>query len=70
MFYPLSRKKKKLIFLIQIFIKLNHPIIFFLTDDISNKDQELICITSEVIFGIRNDKISLIKDKIIKFNRF
>ena len=69
MFYPLSRKKKKLIFLIQIFIKLNHPIIFFLTDDISNKDQELICITSEVTFGIRNDKISLIKDKIInKYN--
>ena len=52
-----------------IFIKLNHPIICFLTDDITNKDQELICITSEVTFGIRNDKISLIKDKIInKYN--
>ena len=52
-----------------IYIKLKHPIICFLTDDISNKDQELICITSEVTFGIKNDKMSIIKEKLInKYN--
>ena len=49
----------------KIFIKLKHPIICFLTDDITNKDQELICITSEVTFGIKNDKMSIIKDELI-----
>jgi hypothetical protein len=48
-----------------IFIKLNHPIICFLTDDIANKDQELICITSEVTFGIKNYKLSIIKETLI-----
>ena len=53
----------------KIFIKLKHPIICFLTDDITNKDQELICITSEVTFGIKNDKMSLIKEELInKYN--
>ena len=49
----------------QMYIKLNNPIICFLTDDISNKEQELICITSEVKFGIENDKMSIMKDNLI-----
>ena len=48
-----------------IIIKLKHPIICFLTDDITNKDQELICITSEVSFGIKNDKMSIMKEKLL-----
>ena len=53
----------------KIFIKLIHPIICFLTDDISNKDQELICITSELSFGIKNDKMSVIKEELVnKYN--
>ena len=50
---------------LKMYIKLNNPIICFLTDDISNKEQELICITSEVTFGIKNDKMSIIKDDLI-----
>ena len=50
----------------KIYIKLKHPIICFLTDDITNKDQELICITSEVSFGIKNDKMSIMKKELIK----
>ena len=49
----------------KMFIKLNNPLICFLTDDISNKEQELICITSEVRFGIKNDKMSIMKDNLI-----
>jgi hypothetical protein len=49
----------------KMYIKLNNPIICFLTDDISNKEQELICITSSVSFGIKNDKMSVIKDGLI-----
>ena len=49
----------------KIFIKLKNPILCFLTDDISNKDQELICIKSEVTFGIKNDKMSIMKEKLI-----
>ena len=48
-----------------IFVKLNHPIICFLTDDIDNEEQELICIKSEVTFGIKNEKMSKIKEKLI-----
>ena len=50
----------------KMLIKLKNPMICFLTDDISNKEQELICcIASEVIFGIKNDKMSVIKDNLI-----
>ena len=52
----------------KMYIKLNNPIICFLTDDISNKEQELICITSEVTFGIKNDKMSIMKDNLV--NKF
>ena len=53
----------------KIFVKLKHPIICFLTDDISNKDQELICIKSEVTFGMKNDKISIMKEELVnKYN--
>ena len=49
----------------KMFIDLNNPIICFLTDDISNKEQELICITSKVEFSIENNKMSIMKDKLI-----
>ena len=52
-----------------IFVKLSHPIICFLTDDIANKEQELICIKSELTFGIKNEKMSKIKEALInKYN--
>ena len=49
----------------KLYIKLNNPIICFLTDDISNKEQELICITSEVTFGIKNVKMNTMKDELV-----
>ena len=47
-------------------VQLKHPMICFFTDSISNIDQELICITSEVSVGIKNEKISKIKKELIE----
>ncbi len=47
------------------YVELKHPMICFFTDVLSNYDQELICITSEVSVGIKNVKISKVKKELL-----
>ena len=46
-------------------VDIKHGLICFLTDSLSNKQQELICIASDVTCGMKNEKISKIKQELI-----
>ena len=53
----------------KIYIKLKNTLFCFFTEQINNLTQDLICILSDIMFGITSEQISYIKSKIIKKNK-
>ena len=50
-------------------LDIKRPLICLLSDTLSNKDQHMLCLTSEVIIGMKSDKISQVKDNLLKSNK-
>ena len=53
----------------KIYIKLKNTLFCFFTEQINNLTQDLICILSDIMFGITSEQISYIKSKIINKNK-
>jgi len=50
----------------RVYIEIKNPLLCFLSDNLLNYDQDLFCLSSEIVIGLKRERISRVKAELVK----
>jgi hypothetical protein len=48
----------------KVYLEIKNPLLCLLSDDISNQDQDMICLSTEIVIGLKREKLAKIKSEL------
>lgn len=48
----------------RVFLEIKNPLLCLLSENVTNEEQDLICLTCEIVMGYRKEKVKRIKEEI------
>jgi len=50
----------------KVYIEIKNPLLCFLSDNLLNYDQDLFCLSSEIVIGFKRERISKVKQELVQ----